>query len=142
MGTEDQGVEMVKHCPSLRDSFGYATYYGTIYYIPFFRFMSYAPNRYVTGMGWYGEAQQFRAIPFETVGGTPALTIAMVDSAGGYPYTFGPYHFPEWSDFTSRNAAPRHFNKYNSLFLDGHVEPCTIEEHYTNQYWSPPRLLE
>ena len=30
LGTEDQGVEFVRSCPSMRDMFGYSTYYGKI----------------------------------------------------------------------------------------------------------------
>ena len=133
LGTEEGTLTGVPACPSLDDTFGYHTYYGSVYYIPQYHYMSYAPNRYVTGFGWTGGLHD--PIAHSDVAMRPSMTIAVVDSTGGYPYTFGPLHFPNWLNFTSRNAMPRHSEKFNSLFLDGHAEPCTIKEHYTNRYW-------
>lgn len=139
MGTEDQDYTYVKACPALQDHWEYHTYYGSVYYIPLNHYMSYAPNRYVTGFGYTGDTTS--PIDFDEVASKPMRTIAVVDSSGGYPYTFGPLHFGNWRLYTSRNAAPRHFGRFNALFMDGHVEGCTIKEHYTNYYWTPPGIL-
>ena len=133
MGTSEGSLTGVRACPSRQDGYEYHTYYGSVNYIPLFHYMSYAPNRYVTGFGWTGGL--FDSIAHDKVAMRPTMTIAMVDSTGGYPYTFGPLHFGNWSNYTSRNAAPRHFDKFNAVFMDGHAEACSIEEHYRNEYW-------
>jgi prepilin-type N-terminal cleavage/methylation domain-containing protein/prepilin-type processing-associated H-X9-DG protein len=142
LGTENEGLEQVKHCPSmLRDTAGYGTYFGAVYYQTYFKYQTYAPNSYITAQGKLGPAFQYLQIPLDDVNATPTTTIAMVDSSGGYPYTFGPRD-GSWYDFSSRNAAPRHFDRFNALFLDGHVEGCTLEEHFTEKYWTPPGLFD
>ena len=140
LGTEGQGLDLVRHCPSMKDTFGYGSYFGAVYYQPFFKYQSYAPNSYVTSQGKLGAQFQYLPFPFDDVNATPTKTIAMVDSSGGYPYTFGPRD-GSWYDFNARNATPRHFDRFNSMFLDGHVEGCTLEEHYTEEYWTPPGLF-
>ena len=103
LGTAGQGLELVKHCPSmLRDTPGYGTYFGAVYYPgPSSSIRPTAPNAYVTSQGKFGPGFQYLQIPVDDVNATPTKTIAMVDSSGGYPYTFGPRD-GSWYDFTAR----------------------------------------
>lgn len=147
LGTEeDQGVEQVKHCPSIKDHHAYHSWLGGIYYNKLNRYMSYAPNLNVTGFSLHGATENggpTQPPTLEEVSGQSNRTIAMVDSSGGLPYTMGPPQVPPvWELNTSRNAAPRHFERFNAMFIDGHVEGCTIEEHFNSYYWEPHEFVE
>lgn len=144
LGTDGPGSEPL-YCASVGDGeIDDRTWYGVSYTQPIYRLASYAPNWHFTA-GLETDPTNI-SMQWEAVSGSPGRTLMAMDSTGGYPYTLGPHNGgTPWVHHTARNCYPRHSDRFNAVFVDNHVEPCTIETHYDApdakfEYWVPPGL--
>ena len=69
----------------------------------------------------------------------PAELVYMCDGPGNwshcYPVT---YVGEDWESFSASSPAARHFDKFNMVFVDGHIDSGTMEDRFTAQYFATP----
>ena len=72
-------------------------------------------------------------------GQLPDRLIMMTDSSGASdPYVMGPWSVYPAEDYSVHTPTPRHVNRFNAAFVDGHAKACTIEKNWDDPaYWHP-----
>jgi prepilin-type N-terminal cleavage/methylation domain-containing protein/prepilin-type processing-associated H-X9-DG protein len=134
LATQESADYGIPFCPSAPEGWITLTHNGV-------GFPAYAERRQSLGVNldatsWYldgGRGQSGRKYhELEH----PALFLIFTDTQGQSIYAaYEPRLVSHPEDYSGITPAPRHSKKWNSVFLDGHAEPCTFEEHFTAEHF-------
>jgi prepilin-type N-terminal cleavage/methylation domain-containing protein/prepilin-type processing-associated H-X9-DG protein len=126
----------VPFCPSAPEGWISFTLGAVEYPVYAERHQSLGVNLHATNIGAGGLGQAGRDFhEFES----PSLFITFSDTQGQSAYSKYQDHYSDHPEaYTVFTPTPRHGGAFNAAFLDGHAEPCTLQHHFTADYFTQP----
>jgi len=137
MGTYESADYAIPFCPSSPEGWITITHSGVAFPTYAERRQSLGLNLHTTNLATGGNGDQGRS---HFVFDNPTLFIIFTETQGQSIYVaYDSRTAPNPEDFSATTPPPRHSERWNSAFLDGHAEPCTYEEHWTPKHFTQPR---
>jgi prepilin-type N-terminal cleavage/methylation domain-containing protein/prepilin-type processing-associated H-X9-DG protein len=134
MGTQEGSEYGVMGCPAQQDGPKSVTSNGVSYT----RYAEHAKSLGVnlSATRWYEEGEPGPPRHIQEIL-NPQHFVIFSDTSGTTAYSIEPSRYRRWEWNTATTPAPRHFDKFNATFLDGHVDRGSISELYKTRYFVP-----
>ena len=134
MGTQRGSEYGVMGCPARPDGSMSVTSNGASYTLHAEHQKSLGIN--LSATRWYEDGEPGNPRHVEEIN-NPQHFVIFSDTSGTTAYSIRPSRYSRWEWNTATAPAPRHFEKFNATFLDGHVDRGSIRELYTTKHFVP-----
>ena len=134
MGTDTGHHYGVLGCPAQPDGNKMLTHHGLAFRSIVQHRKSLGVNLYATT--WYEDLGRAKPRHSDDAD-NPVEFVIYGDTSGKASYMARPDQNQRWEDYTASAPTPRHFDKFNAAFMDGHVTRGTMDKLYVTKHFVP-----
>ena len=134
LNTQEYSTYGILACPSRPNGTGTEVWQGVDGFAIYYHVQSLAVNLDAAGVDiWTTTWDEHKGLDIDDVV-TPARFIVYTDASGADSAYIQLNHQPP-EDNTYHTPTERHAGYFNALFMDGHAQPCTLDEYFNQSYF-------